>query len=1092
MPRIFKKPANISEAAYLDKIYSSQFKHGWCVTLADPTFEKYYKLITGFDHVSINYNRQILYEEICSEKHNMLCFMDLFHHEMKSKNVQSDVVKLIYTFFQNNEYDTETVVDDILCASIIDHSNIAMFLQSKHKKNEYVEINKIINKYNAKPEQSKVKICGVDDVFDVDKCEFTKTIIDALAEFNKGNDNQTNLSDLIEAYDHIILVHKFCAHNHNQGDDDGGLKISKSFAESDHIQHTSNVQKYMVQTLGGFCSRKRCSILQKHIMRRREQQIEEEDMFDEEDEIHDSLEEILNATLNALHCYIMHEKKQLFRLQGENGNSHFITPVMEANELEDDIIEQENDNTPKSNKIPTINFGQSVLEWLDVPEQKTFESFHDEIVQNPQSTINEKMYLSFAQECFILLNSRKHEHYLLKEMMALKIYTDTNSFQSSLRRSYWKSTEKKVKCSFYNWALQLYKTALYHAKTIPRLTFETKRPDNLYHGLDRVFVLNNARPKYAGPVSMSLEISVAHSFSKAAGLLLNIKSSYSNKFKFLTGITVYSISQHKNEREVLLMDQYMPIALATKFDEDPNNNVDHLMYTIKSYKKKILNASQFYKLLGVTFNDSCIPCSWISFIKTHHLLYDKIDLDPARSVLNVLVEDLTIEQLYENHKVLSSKFGNVVIHRAFNLCCFTMETNNTYLENSECLEHAEYKVECNNKYNLYGYKDIITINPQWITNSKSFNVYVKNEHVNICEYILLQDININSFNIKGWSNVFVDSLKVNTSNNVIVIDSQLIDPSYHENILNSKFVLLRQVSQNTHTHTQHTFQSIIHGGNYLYQFNNINQIKFIIPFLRNHKLNLYVQIKNASHFVFLKTFELKNTTNRIDFILQNVKKHPINNATDFFAKMGCKISDDILTIQSLQANNKLYKPTEYDPKRKVLDVLFEDLHLKQLSSSYTILSSKFDNLSIHKAFNRCSFTIKINHRYLDKYNLKCLENTQYTVECDSKNSVYSYLDIVTINREWIKKKKSCKIYVRNKDIFPKLDYIELQNINLEQIDTKHWSSDFQTSLRLKSHNVIVTYPGLLNQQYRQEILNCKFILLYEDSDSSVKQHKLMG
>eukprot|EP01084_Bolivina_argentea_P284169 486919_1 len=1079
MPRIFKKPANISEAAYLDKIYSSQFKHGWCVTLADPTFEKYYKLITGFDHVSINYNRQILYEEICSEKHNMLCFMDLFHHEMKSKNVQSDVVKLIYTFFQNNEYDTETVVDDILCASIIDHSNIAMFLQSKHKKNEYVEINKIINKYNAPSEQNKVKICGINVTFDVDKCSFIETIIDALTEFRKGNDSKINLADLMEAHDHIILAHHFCAYN-----SDEESKTSKLFEEPKEIQHSSKVHKYMMQKLGGLCTIKSCPILRKHIMRRRER-IKEETIIEENYEMQDSLEEILDATLNELHCYILHEKKQLFRI---NDNSHYITETMEGNELKDDIVEQ------KKNTIPTINFGQSVLQWLDGDEKKTFMSFHDEIVQNPESTINEKMFLIFAQESYIKIKNMKYEHYLLEEMMALKIYTDTDSFQSSLRRAYWKSTSKQTKQSFYNWALNLYKTALYHARPIQRWSIESKKPLKLYHGLDRVFVLNNCRPKWNGPVSTSIEKSVAHYFARknGTGILLEIRSSYSNKFKFITGIGVYWISQHSHEREVLLMDQYMPIALATKFDEDPNNNVDHLMYTIKSYKKKILNASQFYKLLGVTFNDSCIPCSWISFIKTHHLLYDKIDLDPARSVLNVLVEDLTIEQLYENHKVLSSKFGNVVIHRAFNLCCFTMETNNTYLENSECLEHAEYKVECNNKYNLYGYKDIITINPQWITNSKSFNVYVKNEHVNICEYILLQDININSFNIKGWSNVFVDSLKVNTSNNVIVIDSQLIDPSYHENILNSKFVLLRQVSQNTHTHTQHTFQSIIHGGNYLYQFNNINQIKFIIPFLRNHKLNLYVQIKNASHFVFLKTFELKNTTNRIDFILQNVKKHPINNATDFFAKMGCKISDDILTIQSLQANNKLYKPTEYDPKRKVLDVLFEDLHLKQLSSSYTILSSKFDNLSIHKAFNRCSFTIKINHRYLDKYNLKCLENTQYTVECDSKNSVYSYLDIVTINREWIKKKKSCKIYVRNKDIFPKLDYIELQNINLEQIDTKHWSSDFQTSLRLKSHNVIVTYPGLLNQQYRQEILNCKFILLYEDSDSSVKQHKLMG
>eukprot|EP01084_Bolivina_argentea_P279571 477968_1 len=188
--------------------------------------------------------------------------------------------------------------------------------------------------------------------------------------------------------------------------------------------------------------------------------------------------------------------------------------------------------------------------------------------------------------------------------MSLKIYTDTTAFQSSLRRSFRKSSSKETKQLFYHWALQLYKTALYHAKPIQRWTLQSKSPQKLYHGLNRVFVLNDARPKYNGPTSTSLDISVAHSFSNGTGLLWTIKASYSNKFKFIKGITVGWISCHKHEREVLLMDQYLPITSATNFEDDPKNNVDHLLYTIQTYKRDILSAKRFYNLLGIMFNES--------------------------------------------------------------------------------------------------------------------------------------------------------------------------------------------------------------------------------------------------------------------------------------------------------------------------------------------------------------------------------------------------------------------------------------------------------------------------------------------------------
>eukprot|EP01084_Bolivina_argentea_P241880 405916_1 len=173
--------------------------------------------------------------------------------------------------------------------------------------------------------------------------------------------------------------------------------------------------------------------------------------------------------------------------------------------------------------------------------------------------------------------------------MSLKIYTDTDAYQSAFRKAFWKSSPKNKKKSFYQWALQLYRTALFHATPTPRWTVSSKSPLSIYHGLNMVFVLDNALPVFHGPISTSLKKTVAHQFSKAMGLLWTIKPSYANKFKFVKGIRVDWISQHKEESEILLVNQYLPIVSTINFENDINNNVDHLLYSLRSYRKPITN-----------------------------------------------------------------------------------------------------------------------------------------------------------------------------------------------------------------------------------------------------------------------------------------------------------------------------------------------------------------------------------------------------------------------------------------------------------------------------------------------------------------------
>eukprot|EP01084_Bolivina_argentea_P123315 218535_1 len=596
IPRIFKKPVNLSEPEYLDTIYDKEFKAGWCVTLTDDIFDFYYKHITSFDHISVNYNRNILYNEFHKDK-PLLCFMDLLIHEMQSNNVNIDYIKNLNTFFNDNAYDTESFIDDILCVcnyketdEDYELSNVGMYIMEAQRYSEFRITRAIVQKYNEpsqkKKQKHKQKICRVGNILTVDKCMQIQIIIKALQEFDQNKVTEINLSDLLGAYDHLISAHRFSNNIASETKEKTQDISFKSFEEIDHSKSMTEAQKYIICKLGGYCKASKCEILQKHIARRRERTTDESkgNEYIENDQ---TLLEILTATLNALHCYILHEKKELYRLKREQGTMHFITPDFDEDEMKSYVQQQNKPNDISTNSVPVLNFGVSVLKWLDPSKYPTFDEFREEITQNPESTINEKLYLIYSQECYIKMNNTKHEQYLLDELMSLKIYTDTDSFQSALRKAFWKSTKKEIKLSFYHWAMLLYKAALFHSKPIQRFKLKSKSPLALYHGLNKVFVLHSARPKYNGPLSTSLNEHVAHSFSGGTGMMWTIKPSYSNKFKLVTGIAVSWISQHKHEAEVLLINQYLPISATRNFEDDPKNNVDHLMYTIKSYQKQI-------------------------------------------------------------------------------------------------------------------------------------------------------------------------------------------------------------------------------------------------------------------------------------------------------------------------------------------------------------------------------------------------------------------------------------------------------------------------------------------------------------------------
>ena len=126
IPKLFVKPSNMTYYEYLTKIYDHSFKHAWSVDLNDKEFNKYYKLITTYHHVSVNYNREIIdkpnYDNINSD-----CFSDVLLLRLsKHRLIQSNDIKEFQVWLYENNYDTETMEYDML--SLNDDSNAKRYL----------------------------------------------------------------------------------------------------------------------------------------------------------------------------------------------------------------------------------------------------------------------------------------------------------------------------------------------------------------------------------------------------------------------------------------------------------------------------------------------------------------------------------------------------------------------------------------------------------------------------------------------------------------------------------------------------------------------------------------------------------------------------------------------------------------------------------------------------------------------------------------------------------------------------------------------------------------------------------------------------
>eukprot|EP01084_Bolivina_argentea_P063154 115351_1 len=115
LPRFFKQ----QHAQMVDTIYSHKYKNGWSVDLTDTKFNNMYKIITSVTHISVNYNRTEIDDDSNNSSHEIICFRDLLEHELKTRNVNVKIISKFNQFVSKNEYDSESIVCDILTDRIL-------------------------------------------------------------------------------------------------------------------------------------------------------------------------------------------------------------------------------------------------------------------------------------------------------------------------------------------------------------------------------------------------------------------------------------------------------------------------------------------------------------------------------------------------------------------------------------------------------------------------------------------------------------------------------------------------------------------------------------------------------------------------------------------------------------------------------------------------------------------------------------------------------------------------------------------------------------------------------------------------------------
>ena len=198
-------------------------------------------------------------------------------------------------------------------------------------------------------------------------------------------------------------------------------------------------------------------------------------------------------------------------------------------------------------------------------------------------------------DCKILSLSNKNIYNLYpQEILSIKLYSDQTKLCSLFRKTFWDTNDEKLnenKSEMYQWAKKLYNTLNYVKQPIYK---------NLYHGLNKVFSIENTLPKFNAPISTTTSEEVSRTFCNGKGLIWTIKNDYRDFFHVNYGFYIKWISKFSHEEEVLLMNSYLPIYETEITNKKKKVKKNYIIQNLIKTKNKITNAKKFLKQYGIS------------------------------------------------------------------------------------------------------------------------------------------------------------------------------------------------------------------------------------------------------------------------------------------------------------------------------------------------------------------------------------------------------------------------------------------------------------------------------------------------------------
>eukprot|EP01083_Nonionella_stella_P062698 163038_1 len=245
----------------------------------------------------------------------------------------------------------------------------------------------------------------------------------------------------------------------------------------------------------------------------------------------------------------------------------------------------------------------------------------------------------------------------------------------------------------------------------------------------------------------------------------------------------------------------------------------------------------------------------------------------------------------------------------------------------------------------------------------------------------------------------------------------------------------------------------------IYQFDDINQLRFIIPFdTETQHAHLYVKPKANFDFVLIKKFDeemRQDITNKIDYVLTVLKDYDlkITNRDQFYECIGVTVQKT--DIRDIQQSKLLYASTVLGARTTCLQRLVQELKVTELSNMLCVFELKMECVDNCKSFNCSIFQIVSNSGYEQKdlFSQNEYKLVSYSHADDAKDEeiVFQYNAKIIVSNN-TSQYKSHKVLVSNPELFGVDHYIELQHIDGPSVS--QFSNAFYNALTVLDDRII--------------------------------------